>query len=536
MNTYNESLQATRIALLENQELTIASNESDLNAAIVAHYFAQGGKIAAEEKLERTLQDDTIYKKIIAKTVSVNNLVGNLAASTNQENVYVAQTITNAAVAASNTEVASNAIVRLASDLGSIFSIVSAADYGSEIYEQVSEVSALLNDTAYDAEVASQLAMEASILTSQLPASANNAMAKSIQTATSTFMQSIQLQLKALSDTIITESTRVQTAINTIKMAEGHVTNTKTDHLALQKGYDVIRNQMNLNVQVLSIEKTTSDYRFTVSFEPYRNPFNDLDTYKDNPVKEYVIFLVEEKAKTVFSVADAEGILMNNSLNCVRIPSNDTTATLSTTILMSEMKDVANQNMVLGENYVVFVLVTFTEAYKRALNTFDDFMTAPSPVFTIRYQLNSPLASDIVVATNANNQQVLHFKVNEISTFKVAYRCFFIPKSDSVSVDLLVAEQLPFSNYSLAKDDTDSGKDSPLKEGEINFFKKVTITESTTDCFGNRLLASKSYLPMVLSCAAEGTTGTQKEFSNSLSSSQVAPFIFSESTLTTNSK
>ena len=52
----------------------------------------------------------------------------------------------------SNIQIAINATVLLASDMGSIFSIINTADFGSKIYTEVKTTYKKMNEIAYDAE------------------------------------------------------------------------------------------------------------------------------------------------------------------------------------------------------------------------------------------------------------------------------------------------------------------------------------------------------------------------------------------------
>ncbi|SDL74305.1 hypothetical protein SAMN05421813_1021 [Daejeonella rubra] len=76
--------------------------------------------------------------------------------------------VTKTAVCASNVQIAANSIVRLASDMGSISNIISAGDSGSDLHELCKKSIDQINKTAKKAEIASQLAMEASIFSSEV--------------------------------------------------------------------------------------------------------------------------------------------------------------------------------------------------------------------------------------------------------------------------------------------------------------------------------------------------------------------------------
>ncbi|HET6991709.1 MAG TPA: hypothetical protein VFJ43_10315, partial [Bacteroidia bacterium] len=159
MNSYNDNLHSAVVTSLQTQELNQKQLKSDWNASMFTLYHAEGATITAEEKLitdTGTLEQKTaVYQQAVANS----NISINLLSSATQANSYLGQSVTNTAVAAANVQVASNAIVKLASDMGSIFSIVNAADFDTDIYKLSQDAKRLINDTAYLAEVASDIAM-----------------------------------------------------------------------------------------------------------------------------------------------------------------------------------------------------------------------------------------------------------------------------------------------------------------------------------------------------------------------------------------
>ena len=89
---------------------------------------------------------------LMSRLLTIIILRFNLLYSASQQKSYTAQSVTNAAVCAANVQVAANAVLRLSSDMGSIYSMLSAADFGSEIYLQSRTAYSIMNETAYDAE------------------------------------------------------------------------------------------------------------------------------------------------------------------------------------------------------------------------------------------------------------------------------------------------------------------------------------------------------------------------------------------------
>lgn len=91
--------------------------------------------------------------------------------------------------------------------MGSIVSILNAADYGSQIYDQAVAVNKLMNDTAYNAEVASQLAMDASYRTAEVTASTVSDMATITGTSITDLVTVLNSQLGATTTLQVTENT-----------------------------------------------------------------------------------------------------------------------------------------------------------------------------------------------------------------------------------------------------------------------------------------------------------------------------------------
>ncbi|MBK7970655.1 MAG: hypothetical protein IPK08_17945 [Bacteroidetes bacterium] len=57
---------------------------------------------------------------------------------------------------------------------------------------------------------------------------------------------------------------------------------------------------------------------------------------------------------------------------------------------MYSIYDTDGKTIELGLNYSAFVVVTFTPAYKKYLDNFTDFISAPSDTFTLTRRIGSP--------------------------------------------------------------------------------------------------------------------------------------------------
>jgi len=170
MNPNNENMHSAIVALLQSQELEEKAIKAQFDAAVFTLYHAEGATIAADKKLEASKNKQHFKELVKVQAVNSSTASTNLLASANQAGTYLKQAVTNAAMCASNVQVAATAIVRLAGDVESIFSIIKAAYTLTEIYGDAKEVSDSINDTAYAAEIMGQMAMEASTFTSEVSA------------------------------------------------------------------------------------------------------------------------------------------------------------------------------------------------------------------------------------------------------------------------------------------------------------------------------------------------------------------------------
>ena len=161
MSAYNENLQQTVLAVLTDLQKQQQKLASDDQTALFNLYYAQGAEITARDKLNSVIK---AYGKAVAldeQGVQNDNLATNLLASATEYEENVAATVTNSAMAASNVQIASKAIAQLAADIGSAFNIVSAADYESDIVTSTARANDFIVETAYSAEDASRMSMEA---------------------------------------------------------------------------------------------------------------------------------------------------------------------------------------------------------------------------------------------------------------------------------------------------------------------------------------------------------------------------------------
>jgi len=485
MNSYNENLHSTVVASLQNVELERKVLKSQVNASMFTLYHAEGALITAEEQLTAAKSTLDFKTKVKEQAVNDSNISTNLLASANQANQYLNQSITNTAVSASNVQIATNAIVRLAGDIGTIYTIVNAADFKSEIYAQAEQVRDLMNDTAYTAEVTSQYAMEASMLTSEVSASTVLDKSKSANAAMANLLGIATADFDTTSQIVTTDSTTLAAAYVSEKLAEGALEDISVDYSSTRNAYNVTNKELNINLKVPKLKLTNTS--FTVTFDLMKGPFLDVTDPK-KPfyppiVQDYYIIVVKERKKLTFSISNAESLLYNDKTGQyvhVKMPSkiiqitgvDPTSVTTKIDFLNMPgggfLSDSDGDPVALGQNYVVFVMAIYKEEYKRTLNDFDNFLSAPSKTFCMTNKLKGVKAQDIwtgaivsdddtkpqpaiitdVVAADEKKMpksaytHYLIFEVRENPDYPVAYNCMFLPIGSDLTGGMLTKTSL----------------------------------------------------------------------------------------------
>lgn len=470
MNTYNENLHSNVVSSLQDLELDLKAKQSALDASAFTLYYAEGARLTAVEKLDKDMIKYNAQEKIKKQAVINNNISINLLDSANQQKQFTAQAVTNAAVCASNIQIASNAIVKLASDIAGVFSILNAADYHSEIYRQGKEAYDLINMTAYDVEKVSQDAMDASKLMAEVTSSTVADEAKATNASMTTILNTANSAFDALASAVTDDHKSISAASASEKKAEGVLEFRNAEYFSAGNAYKINNKELNLNLRVP--EKHITNESYVVKFSYYKSPFTvhqatmDLDPKhtkkakeenKISPVRNYYIMLVKDSSKSTFSMARAESIALNSKQypkQCIELPGtidkkepDEKRDGFAETIYISDIIDSDGDKMELGVQYTVFVLVAFTEDYKKRINNFDDYLSAPSQVFTLTNKLGRSHHLRVPSVTTSHyqkldfvveeNKDILSDKIkfhkgeelkgDKLKELDVEYRCIFIP-------------------------------------------------------------------------------------------------------------
>lgn len=486
MNSYNENLHSAIVNSLQSLDLEEQNLKSQVNASMFTLYHAEGATITAEQNLSEAKDTFNFKAATQDQAVKDSNLSINVLNSATQANQYVKQSTANIAVCAANVQISANSIVKLASDIGSIFSIVHAADFDSDIYFQAENARELMNRTAYDAEVASQLAMEASMLTAEVSAATVLDMAKATNTLMSTVLKITTAEFDTATQDIATDSAALGQVRSTEKLDEGALEMISVEYKASKSAYELTNKELNLDLRVKTSNQDALS--FTVDFNLIKSPFTLEKAVSDPlyPVKEYYIMVVKESKKQTFSISNAENLLLNADAEVISVTAPKTSHVSQVVNVYSKsaggslipVTDSDNEEITLGVSYVVFVMAVYADDYKRKINCYDDYLSAPSQAFTLTTKLESIPGNAITVrpynqdnlseeelaaADSSKNEQqvkntmdmedggivadynfVLSFNSKESPDTEVEYRCMLLPFNTDVSNSLLTSESLKF--------------------------------------------------------------------------------------------
>ncbi len=499
MDTYNENLRASVATLLQGQELELKKVQAEADASMFTLYYAQGAAQVANDRLVTTKKIVNAAAVLNRSAVENNDLLQTNLSTVTMVDSNVKQSVTDAAVSASNVQIAATAVIRLASDIGSIYNIAQASGMDTEISHYATEVMELMKDTAYDAEKASQLAMEASVLTAEISTASVSDKVKTANTSMGALLKILSADLASAEQANVSAQASLDQARASAMQANGKFTNIDTANTAINNAYRLLIAEVNLALQV-QLPDNYEGSGFNVSFNLIKSPFTQKNAADHYPVKDYYLILVKDKAQTNFTLASAENIIADHSERCIslsglmgaavkdgsfssRFDIYGTGAKKNEVVL----KNANGDKIETGTDYVVFLVAILMDEYKKAINVFDDFISIPSSSFRLAKEL--AIATGLTVTKTGITPCSIGFAVDEHSGSPVAYRCILLEADDKGNVgfyfNLRLAEQLSPGNYTEAIKTKNAWT--------------VNIGASATDNFGKRLVKGTRYIPVVIS-------------------------------------
>jgi len=574
MSTYNDNLRTTVKTTLADIGAEEQKRDSTLTVAHYNLYYAVGTQIRAEDMRNNANDHYDQTWCINHQGVNCSNRANNLLTTTTNANENITATVTNTATAATNVQVAANAVLKVAAGIGSANNMVNASDYDTDIQRMTGYANEVMGKTAYQAELTSQISMQASADTAQIIAKQVLDEATTTKTWFDNMLSRTDAELKNLTNTRIVDANALIAANTDQRDKEGEVAVAKGDYNAVQGCYKSASDTLNYDLQVNTNQVTskghigvvptfnaekTSLFDINLYFEKFVPPFPlpiVPDNQQDNAASatsssselenEYYIAVSKADTAGLFSFDVAETTFHNfrssrflkvkpgawQSIALLDKPASvDKNGNPVERILAKLKWDIDGKPIEAGTAYVTFIYIALDSQYKKAINNFNDQMSAASASFTLAETLKEIQAlPDKPAAKTSTNSTVNSSTENsdDISkyTFQfeikqatgnpdVQYRGIMVPvhslcaddngssacnaqPSVKLWFDLIIAKQVAEANYQVANAVTKV--DPSTKKTEIikDTFE-FSVSKLNPDNFGQLLEDGKQYIPMVLS-------------------------------------
>jgi hypothetical protein len=507
MNTYDENLQQTVTNTLAALSLSAANLDSAKTIAEITLYEAQGAEVTAREKLKSTRINEAIWQGIKDQARYNDCQVVNLLASAAEANTDVSSGITNAATAASNVQIASNAISMLAADIGAALNIATASLYDTDVYDRIVNANSFINEVANESKRVAKNAMNASAFTSEITTTEVLAQTQATKSKLDNIFKSAQSTLGGFANLAIAENSQITQASQTERQAEGGLEDADREVRAVLESYRNANNQLNQGLKVTVVNSR----EINVSFSELPNP---LPTFKSGDAAKvvippadpkYFLALLPAQNQSTFSLDQAQQIFSQSPNNFykveptsaarlanfpnggttpsgIRAVSDGNTATLTAdgkqtqsvevqaetvgTNTISLVKDVNGNDVNAGWSYVAYLYIELSKAYQQFVSNFSDLLSAPSQPFVPATTVPSPYELNTKYATDEASGEVL----------AIATMSFVHPDTENT------ADTVPGTGASPKADaNSEASADVPPPGSANTFEYRCILLETTLD-------------------------------------------------------
>lgn len=389
MNTYNENLQQTVVNTLSAMSLQQSSLDSVQTIAEFNLYQAQDADITARDKLAKTQFDISVWQGITEQSLLNENQVFNLLASATEANADVTSSITNTATAASNVQIASNAISVLASDIGAAMNIATASLFDTDVYKRIVNANSFINEVANESKRIAKDAMNASSYTSEITTTEVLAQTQALKSQIDNIFKSSKAELDNFFNQAIAENTQIGQASQAERQAEGALKDADREVAAIDTAYSKANSQLNYGLQINVISGT----QIEVYFESLPTPFPTFSSTVASAIPipdaapSYYLALLPSQSQATFSLDQAQQLFAQ------RAPGDDQTFIPVEPMLNYPVtldKDVNGNSITAGSSYVAYLFIELSQAYKQFISNFSDLLSAPSQAFVPATILPSP--------------------------------------------------------------------------------------------------------------------------------------------------
>ena len=558
MNTYNENLRIAVSNALTGIDDTQQERQSAQTVAHYNLYYAVGEQILAQDKLDRVNETYDAVHAINHQGVACSNRANNLFDSATMADENVTTLVTNTATAAQNVQIAANAVVKLAADIGAAKNIVNASEADTDIMRMTVDVNETIAQTAYLAEVVSKTSMDSSAESAQIIAKEVLDEATVTQTWFTDMLKRTSGDLDTLTQTRIDDTNNLVAANSTQRTMEGRLKVAHEEVVAVKRSYKTSNTDLNLDITATALNKNSFTVQFDKMVAPF--PFKSHDASKAMNNEYYVCvskyetqaMFTTDVAQTSFNAygpdaQQGEGNdkdirfvkVEDTEVNTIHVGVDPTpkTADIVDNLLWIE-KDIDGDKIVAGQSYVVFIYTALDPDYKREVNNYNDALSAASQSFTMTTTLQTVTAvtqSCVCKMGDDNELDTLsvQFSIDPRIEPKFAeYRVILVPneslchsddrdatncEQSSVSsmdvwFDKEIAEQVAEVNYKVAKpsDKILAG----CQEGMQSMVATFDVTDS--DNFGQLLIPGHEYVYWVLAIVTELQTKDYDQYTSTL--------------------
>lgn len=390
MNTYNENLQQTVVNTLSALSAQEASLDSDKTIAEFTLYHAQGAEITTREKLERTKADVNIWQDLNDQSLINDNQVFNLLFSATEANGDVTTSITNTATAASNVQIASNAISLLASDVGAALNIATASLYETDVYNRIVNANSFINEVANESKRIAKNAMNASSHTSEITTTEVLAQTQAVKSKIDNIFKAAQAELGNFTSLASAENLQLSQASQAERQAEGALKDADREVKAIIDAYNNANDQLNYGLSISVVSSSQIQVSFTALPIPlptfHSTAASAISIPDANP--NYYLALLPAQNQTTFSLDQAQQLFAQRSPDDTEsFIYVDAQADFPVTLA----QDVNGNPINPGSSYVAYLYVELSQAYKQFISNFSDLLSAPSQAFVPATTLPSPV-------------------------------------------------------------------------------------------------------------------------------------------------
>jgi hypothetical protein len=403
MNTYNERLQQTVVRTLSEIHAQIINSESAKTTAEYALYYAQATQVTAQDKLQNTKQCEDLWKALSEQGMVSANQISNLLASSLQANSDVAAGTSNAAVAASNVQVAENAISVLAADMGEALAITASALSDSNVHKATANADFFIDKVAFDSSRIACDAMNSSVSTSEISIAEVLAQTQALKSRIESVFESVRTTQSNFSDQVTVDKRSLDVAIRAERLAEGRLKDviSQLKAMRLAQTNAVANLNYGLNISVASSSQIEVSFITLPASLPKFDFVSMPEVVIPDPAPKYYLALLPAQYQTTFTLDSADSLFSQRSTDAtgsftlLDAPHPGATVTELVSLAASNQddlgaKDVFGNLLGVGSRYVAFLYIELSLAYKQFIGSFSDLLSAPSPVFVPATRLPVP--------------------------------------------------------------------------------------------------------------------------------------------------